>query len=237
MLRNTAYLVITDRGISDTDAVFELRHDLEVDETVEKSYLIGNFGTAIQEAARYTGTAELLTGEDVPERRQGFSLDAAGGEWGGSLTFATGLEDVRWGDGSGGEGQANITTTDASGDGVDPLTRLQVLTYWTANSISDSRGQTRLHVGHWTDGSFDDVREGETVPVDAGVYGTPIPINIMSVEPQKPEDDTTAMTGTLQYRRTQVAGGVLEDVADWIGDLGDAASELVSDVAEDLPDA
>jgi len=41
MLRNTAYLVITDRGISDTDAVFELRHDLEVDETVEKSYLIG----------------------------------------------------------------------------------------------------------------------------------------------------------------------------------------------------
>jgi len=237
MLRNTAYLVITDRGISDTDAVFELRHDLEVDETVEKSYLIGNFGTAIQEAARYTGTAGLLTGEDVPERRQGFSLDAAGGEWGGSLTFTTGLEDVRWGDTSGGEGPDNVTTTDASGADVDALTRLQVLTYWCANSLSDSRGQTRLHVGQWTDGSFDDVREGETVEVDAGTYGTPIPINIMSVEPRKPEDEPSNMSATLQYRRTQVGGGLAEDVADWVGDLGDAAGELVSDLSGDFPDA
>jgi hypothetical protein len=238
MLRNTAYLVISSDAIGSGDGVFELRHDLEIESQLEKSYLVGNFGTAIQEAARYVPDKVPLASDTVPERRQGYSVDAGGGTWGGTLTFTTGLEDVQWGDGSGGTGVGNETPTDASGAGVHPLTRLQVLQYWAANTLSDSRGQARIHIGEWTDGSFQDYRDGERVDVDAGLYGRPVPVAITAVEPRSQEDEPSNMTGTIQYRRTQLVDELLEEVADWVGNIADSAEDFVTgNSAEDFPDA
>lgn len=239
MLRNTAYLVISSPALGSADGVFEFRHDLEVESQLEKNYLVGNFGTAIQEAARYV-PSEIPGSQKgtVPERRQGFSVDAGGGTWGGTLTFSTGLEDVRWGDGSGGTGEANVTETDASGADVHPLTRLQVLQYWLANTLSDSRGRVRIHIGEYTDGSFDDYRDGAKVTVGAGVYGYPIPVAIMSCEPRSPEDDPSSITGTVQFRRTQIADELVEDLADWVSNLGDNAGDVITDnITGVLPDA
>ena len=244
VLRNTAYLEITPIDIGGTptvgegDAVFELHHDLEVESQIEKQYLVGNFGTAIQEAARYVPAKDKLPvlGDTVPERRQGYSVDAGGGTWGGSLTFTTGFEGAQWGDGSGGTGAANVTKTDASGEGVDPLTRLQVLQYWIANTLSDSRAQARLHVGQWTDGKFDDYRDGQFVNVDPGVYKTPIPIAIQTCEPRSPQDEPSNITATLQYRRTQVLDGVVEDVAQWVGNLADDAENILTEAASEVPE-
>jgi hypothetical protein len=229
VLRNTAYLVISSPAIGDGDGVFELRHDLEIESQLEKSYLVGSFGTAIQEAFRSVpgDPADQAFGETVPERRQGYSVDAGGGTWGGSLTFTTGLEGATWGDGSGGTGEANVTTTDASGEGVHPLTRLQVLQYWLANTLSDSSGQVRLHIGHYSNGTYQDYRDGERVDVPAGVYGYPIPINIMACEPRSPQDEPSNITATLQYRRTQVIDGVIDDVADWIAEGGEDVTEFI----------
>ena len=239
MLRNTAYLEISDPVVGDGDGVFELRHDLEIESQLEKSYLVGNFGTAIQEAFRTVpgDAADLAFGETVPERRQGYSVDAGGGTWGGSLTFTTGLEDATWGDGSGGDGEANVTKTDASGSGVHPLTRLQVLQYWLANTLSDSAGQARLHIGHYTDGTYDDYRDGGRVSVDAGVYGFPIPIAILACEPRSPQDEPSNITATLQYRRTQVVDGAVDDVADWIADGAGDIQEFAEQFITDAPTA
>jgi hypothetical protein len=232
VLRNTAYLVISSNSLGEADGVFELRHDLEIEDQLEKKYLVGNFGTAIQEAARYV--PDEIPGFDentLPERRQGYSADAGGGSWGGSLTFTTGLEGATWGDGSGGTGAANVTDTDASGEGVHPLTRLDVLQYWLANTLSDSRGQVRLHIGNWTDGSFDDYRDGEYVNVSAGVYELPVPVNIMTCEARSPQDEPSNMTATLQYRRTQVIDATAEDIADWIENAEKGLDKILTDAA------
>ena len=235
MLRNVAYLVISSDAIGDADGVFELRHDLEVESQIEKSYLVGNFGTAIQEAARYV-PSEIPGSQagTVPERRPGFSVDAGGGTWGGTLTFTTGFEDVTWGDGSGGTGEGNETRTDASGEGVHPLTRLQVLQYWVANTLTDSRGQARIHIGEWTDGSYDDYRDGNAVSVDAGLYGRPIPVAITAVEPRRPEDEPSNMSASIQYRRTQIADELAEDLADWLGNVADSAEDVVTGDATEV---
>lgn len=238
MLRNTAYIVISSDAVGDGDGVFELRHDLDVESQINKSYLIANFGQTIQEAARYIPSEDPAPSDSIAERRQGYSVDAGGGEWGGTLTFTTGLEDVRWGDESGGTGSGNETKTDASGEGVHPLTRLQVLQYWVANTLSDSRGQVRIHVGEWTDGSFQDYRNGERVAVDAGLYGTPIPAAISTVEPRRSPDEPSNMTGTIQYRRTQIVDELVEDVAEWIINLSGSAENIVTgDSSEAFPDA
>lgn len=235
MLRNTAYLVISSPSLGEADGVFELRHDLEVESQLEKSYLVGNFGTAIQEAARYVPEEVPGFQDTIPERRQGYSVDAGGGTWGGSLTFTTGLEDATWGDGSGGEGETNVTTTDASGSGVHPLTRLQVLQYWLANTLTDSRGQARIHIGEWTDGSFDDYRDGSHVDVSAGAYGRPIPVAVLGCEPRSPPDEPSNIAATLQYRRTQIVDGVLEDIADWVSGLDDTAEDIFTEVSGEIP--
>lgn len=242
MLRNTAYLEITPdsvggtQSLGDGDGVFELHHDLEIESQLEKSYLVGNFGTAIQEAARYVpDKVPGVAGDTVPERRQGYSVDAGGGTWGGSLTFTTGFEGATWGDGTGGTGAGNVTKTDASGEGVHPITRLNVLQYWLANTLTDSRAQARIHIGEWTDGSFDDYRDGQYVNVDAGVYGTPIPVAILACEPRSPQDEPSNITATLQYRRTQVIDGVAEDVAEWVGNLGDDAENILTNITDEIP--
>jgi hypothetical protein len=237
-LENVAYLVISSDLIGDGDGVFELHHDLEIESRVEKDYLVGNFGTAVEEAIRYArnlSSEDVLEDPDISEnaRRTGYSVDAGGGRWEGAVTFSTGLEDATWGDGSGGDGPENVTKTDASGTDVPGLQRLQVLQYWIANTLSDSRGRVRVHIGEWTDGSLDDYRDGAHVSVDAGVYDRPFPVAILNCEPRAPPDQPGTSVATLNYRRTQIPEGLPEDLADWISATGQDLLEA-TDFAEVL---
>lgn len=227
-LFNRAFLVITSPAIGTAPGVFEFYHELEPDDRVEKQYLIGNAGSAVQEAIRFiTSKIEELPEPDIGSRRNGLSVDAGGGEHGGTLTFTTGLEDVRWGDGSGGTGDANVTKTDASGTGVHPRSRLDVLQYWIANTLTDSRGRARLHIGQHTDGSYGGVT--------AGVYGNAFPVDILTCETRGPIENPSDTEVTLEYRQTQAPDGVLDDVADWIGNVTDA--EFISgDASAETPD-
>jgi len=111
-LTNSAYIVC---DLGTRTGVFEVSTDLEPETTVSHRYLIGNAGQRIGEAARFIGdVSNTDLGENEPRRRKGFTVDAGAGEWTGALTFSTGLDDVQWGDGSGGTGQANVTQYDAA---------------------------------------------------------------------------------------------------------------------------
>lgn len=229
-LFNRAYLVISSPQIGSGDGVFECYHDLEPDDRVEKSYLVGNAGTQIQEAIRFiTSEIEDLPDPDLGSRRKGLSVDAGGGQHTGTLTFTAGVEDLQWGDGSGGTGPSNVTKTDASGEDVNPRTRLDILQYWIANTLTDSRGRARLHIGEWTDGSVGNA--------SAGVYGTPFPVDILACEPRSPVEEPSNIQITLEYRRTQVPDAVVEDLAEWIDNAQNSEEYVSGNASDTYPDA
>jgi len=228
-LFNRAFLVISSPAIGDGDGVFEIYHEMEPDDRVEKQYLIGNAGSSVTEAIRFvTQAVEDLPDPPITSRRRGLSIDAGGGQHGGTLTFTTGLEDVQWGDGSGGTGAGNVTKTDATGDDVHPRTRLDVLQYWIANTLTDSRGRARLHIGQHTDGSYGGV--------SAGVYGNAFPIDILNCETRRPVENPSDTEVTLEYRKTQVPDGLLSEVSDWIGNVTDPEF-IAGDSSAEVPDA
>jgi len=220
-------MTLTDRAIIELDlgsraGVFEVSTDLEPETTVNHSYLIGNAGQRIGEAVRFAGDlANLNIDENEPRRRRGFTFDAGAGEWTGALTFSAGLSDVRWGDGSGGTGQANVTKYDASGADVHPVTRMHVMQYWLAKTLTDSRGNMRIHHGEWTDGS---VLSG----VSPGVYGRPKVATLLNADMRSPEDEPNTIRGTINYRRTDTVG-LPDEVADAIEPYTDALSDAVAD--------
>ena len=229
-LFNRAFLVISSDTVGTDDGVFEIYHEMEPDDRVEKQYLVGNAGSSISGAVRFvTGAVdELPSPDDDDALRRGLDVDGGGGQHGGTLTFTTGLEDVRWGDGSGGTGPNNVTQTDASGDDVHPRTRLDVLQYWIANTLTDSRGQARLHIGEHTDGSYGGV--------SAGVYGNAFPVAIINSETRRPVEDPSDTEVTLEYRKTQVPkNGLLSEVSDWIASVTDP--EFLSGSGTEVPDA
>jgi len=204
MLTEAAYLQIDD-GENPT-ATFEFRLELEYTTMVEQSFIMSGRGQFLREADRMIPQIDLAVGESL--RRTGFTLDGGGGNWQIQLTFDTGLEDATWGDGSGGTGPANVTKKDASGEGVDPLTRIQVLQYWIARSRSDSFGQTRLHWGQWTDGSVGGA--------SAGAFNTAMPVAVQDTNFEKPEDDTTSATCQLTLQHVAVFPPGITNAAEWL---------------------
>lgn len=227
-LRDRAFLELGgDNVISEDRAYFEFPNDLQIDESVTRNYLVGQFGAQITTAYEFLSAPEDFAVDDTSEdRRVGYSVDAGGGEWGGTVTFSVGAEDVRWGDGSGGTGEANITTTDASGAEVAGIVRLQVLQYWLAKMRADSTGYARLHYGEWTD--------GDPPGVDgAGVFGRPIFIGIPEVEVRTDLDQPGTITADLQYRRVRLADGVVGEVADRVTEF---SQDIFGDIEEAVTD-
>lgn len=226
-------VTLTDRAfivcdLGDRTGTFEVSVDLEPSQRVSHRYLIGNAGQRISEAFRLLADgADGELDENIDGRRVGYTLDAGAGEWGGSLTFSTGLEDVRWGDGSGGTGPGNVTEFDASGADVDPISRLDVLGYWLANTRTDSQGNMRIHYGEWTNGDVPGV-----TGVDAGVYAKPKVVSLLDAEFRSPEEDVTRIRGTLNYRRTSDANQLPDEVADAISDLINN-----TELSQEIPDA
>lgn len=216
-LYNRAYLVCQESPAVEnpSTAVFELRFT-DYTETVTPKYLLGGNAQFVREFLQFTDDdLDWEVTDNLGERRTGYWQDGGAGDWQYTVEFEASQDALRWGDGESGTGPSNVTRTDASGEGVRPLTRLQVLQFWIAQTRSDSFSHTRLHIGEWTDGSYQDYRDGEYVTTEAGAYGTPIPVAFEEVPLQKKGDSTTTLTGTLNMTRVQPYPASEEDLADW----------------------
>lgn len=222
-LTNHAYLEI--EGTS-TTATFELSIGLEHESQLTKSYLMGERGQYIREIVNATPAS----GDFDASRRTGYWIDGGAGDWQMTLSFRTGKEDVRWGDGDGGTGQANVTQTDGSGSGVSAISRKQILQYWLAKSKSDSGGTVRVHVGEWTDGSISGVSSGG---ISAGAFGEPMPVAIRESQfrgPQPEQGEVASFEGSITMSHVALWGGY--DAPDW----ADSAVDAALDAADYIPD-
>lgn len=215
-LHETAYLRIE----GSSTATFEFEIGLQYSSTLEKSYLMGERGQYLREIVNQSPG----TGSFDADRRTGYWLDGGAGNWQPQLSFETGLEDVQWGDGSGGTGPSNVTQTDASGPDVKPLSRLQVLQNWIAKSKSDSGGDTRIHVGEWTDGSV-----GSS---SGGAFGQAMPVAIVDTSFSMPQttEGPNSLEGTINMSHVSQWGGY--GAPGWVDDAIGAAI----DAADVIPD-
>lgn len=184
-LLNEAYLEL--EAGDGSVGVFEFQHGLKFSGESEKAYTIGNQGSSIREIDRFIPEADLGLGESP--RRTAYWFDGGSGIWAEEISAEINKDDILWGDGAGGSGAANVTKSDASGEGVAPISRYQVLEYWLARTRSDSFGHCRLHWGEWTDGSVGDS--------SGGVFETAMPIAIRSWSPTRGPDDPSAIELSL----------------------------------------
>lgn len=220
-LTDTAYLRIDDGA--GTTAEFEFSHGLEETTETEKSYIMAERGQYITEIA--DNLVDNLTINDISTRRRGFWIDGGAGTITHTYSFETGKEDgnISWGDGSGGTGDDNVTETDASGDGVHPLSRKQILDYWVQRTRTDSGAQARLHWGEWTNDRYG----------DPGVYGQPMPVAILSLTTNSPEvDDPSSMTGTITVVHIAWWYSEEDEVPEWAQDRADKINQQIEGVNE-----
>lgn len=196
-LTEKAYLELEDGSGT---GVFELRIGLEHQSQITKSYIMGSRGQYIREVVNETLNIDGVL--DTAQRRTGFWLDGGAGDWEMTLSFVAGTEEtsVNWGDGTSGR-------RDASGAGVDPLTKMQVLEWWVANTRSDSFGYSRIHVGEWTDGSYPESGSGK--------FGMPMPIAVQETDFRKPPDDTTIFEGSITFSHVALAPAASGQLASW----------------------
>lgn len=182
---DTAYLELTDDSGT---GVFELNIGLQESGDIEKTFLMGPRGQYITEVFDIVGLTDV---DSTAQRRAGFVIDGGAGTWQQDINFATGLEDVTWGDGSGGDGPSNVTARDASGADVKPLTRKHVLELWIARSRTDSQSFARLYHGEWATGNYHS---------EAGAFNQPMPCaitNLQTTMPNPENDPPSELTGTV----------------------------------------
>lgn len=218
-LTDSAWLVIE---AGDDKGEFEMQAELEHQSEVTKQFIMGGggLGQYIGDIVNQTPIPTSANEGQASTRRTGYWIDGGAGEWNPTLTFATGPDQNHtWGDGSGGTGPSNVTSLDASGDGVDYLTRMQVLHHWVAKTRTDSFGQARLHWGEWADGTY---------AASAGAMGAPMPVAIRSVNGNTDVREPAIYEGTLEFSHITVfpeAG-----VPDWL-------QGSVSDIFQQINDA
>jgi hypothetical protein len=210
-LRNKIVLEI---DIQDADGttrtgVFPLQEDLTTTGEVSRTYLMSNRGAYIRQI--YDVGTDLLPDEVTDaelEDRKGYHVDGGAGSYGQTITATAGPGDDPWGDGSAAEGAFN--KYDASGD-VELVVKKQVLEWYLAQAKSDSRGETRLHIGEWTDGSHG---------TDAGVFGEPMPVAIPEGSVERDADDPSALSVTLECAWTALfPDNVIESTTDALDEL------------------
>lgn len=219
-LYNSAFLEIFD-GNGNT-GTFEFSIGFEPTSDINKSFLMGDTGQYVREIINQ----DLLnTGVDAGERRTGFWIDGGAGDWEIRFKYKTGLEDIQWGDGSGGTGAANVTKTDASGEGVKPLDRQQIAANWVASTRTDSLIPAHLHWGQYTDGSLG----GAT----AGAFNAPMLVAVKEFTAEKTTDSegVNTVSGTVTVSRLapfpdKAVPDFIEDyvgkIEDDLGDIPDA---------------
>ena len=142
---------------------FEMVGNLEVDNIITPSFIVGGTGTTINGIIQSTldSAGELVGIEDAlpPQKRAGLHLDLGGGRhqfqlkfigWDGA-TDSNG-NDLTWGDPSAAEGTA------ANATGESPLRQMQVLARYLKIGEYDSRADNaRLKFGEYSpSGLFED---------------------------------------------------------------------------------
>lgn len=221
-LSKFAYLEVEPR--TGTNATFEFQIGLEPQSSLTKEYLMGQRGQYIREVFNWlpeTGTID-------DERGTGYWIDGGAATWQVTIPFETGLEDVQWGNGDGGDGQSNVAQTDASGQGVKAISRMNVLQYWLARTKTDSTGAAKLHWGEWSDGSV-----AHVTGVSSGAFGQPMPVAIQesNIEGPNIDQDVNSISGTLTFTHVALWGGV--EAPDWAQD----ASNLIQRANQEISDA
>lgn len=221
-LLTEAWLIIP--GVDGPDGEFQLQIGLEETTQVEKDFIMANRGQYLQEIVN--NEVVDIGADTIKERRSGFYIDGGAGQIELTVQFETGLEDVTWGDGSGGTGQGNVTETDASGAGVKPLSRKQVLEHWIASTRTDSLQLAQFHWGEWTNGT---VGTGNS----AGAFGQPIPVVVAGSNidtPQTDQDSTASLNGTLELRRAALFPG--QDLPGWVQDRAKKLQDAIEGVVD-----
>lgn len=220
---------LTDRFVLTVDAfdrtgVFEFRaHDPTRELTHD--HLVGGSGQLLSEL--YDQASDVDPTDILPDaeinRRAGYFLDAGGGRNQFTMTADVGRgdEDLQWGDGSSADGEA--TAYDAAGD-VAPETKRDVLFRYLAEGRADSAGQLRLYTGEWSDGTY---------ATEAGLYGEPKPVALLSVRAEKPRDESAFVTYTFEFEQVALVpdfvDAAVEDLSEAADDAVDAAGDLVPD--------
>lgn len=227
-LNNVAVLEVD--GADGNTGVFEMHIDLQIRGNLNKTYILGDRGDLVTEGI--DALPDFLFGSfGGGNRRSGFWIDAGTGDITWQLSFTTGKgSDVTWGDGQGGTGPGNVTQTDASGADVGPHARQQVMLWWLSQTRTDSFGQGRLHVGEWTDGSYDDFDGESRVSADAGAFGMPLPVIVSEVELTNEPDDPSAATGSITFRRSRLFSAY--DSPGWVDSTFDVWGQ-VTDIFDD----
>lgn len=205
---DTAYLEVED---NQGTATFEFHTGLQTTGQLDKNYLMGERGQYIQEI--YDQSDSIGEMDSSAQRRAGFWLDGGAGNYSETVTFETGLDDVEWGDGTGGTGKDNVTPRDASGPDVKPLTRYHVLSLWLTRTLTDSRNPARFYYGEWTDGN-------QAEHSEAGAFNQPFPCAVTNWNPdtQDAYDDRSvaSMEGTLELSMLVPFGSY--DPPSWMAD-------------------
>lgn len=203
---DTAYLELEDNT---STAVFELSLGLRTSGELDKNYLMGSRGQYIQEI--WDQSDALGEIDALAERRAGFWVDGGAGNYSERIEFEAGTEgeSIQWGDGSGGDGQDNVTPRDASGAGVKPLTRYHIMSLWLARTLTDSRNPARLYFGEWADGTYHS---------EAGAFGQAFPCAITNFQPEMPDvnESPTSFQGVIEVSLLVPFGSY--EPPDWMAD-------------------
>lgn len=183
---DTAFLEVED---TTSTAVFELNIGLSTSGELDKSYLMGPRGQYLSEIFNVTDVLGDI--ESTQDRRAGFWIDGGAGNYSERIQFETGLEDVTWGDGSGGTGPSNVTPRDASGADVKALSRYHVLSLWLSRTLTDSRNPARLYFGEWADGTHHS---------ESGAFNQAMPCAITNYQPEMPDvsDSPESFSGMIE---------------------------------------
>lgn len=220
-LTNKAYLVVSD---GTDEAIFEMNIGLEHNSQLEKSFIMGGRGQYISEIVNQT---ELVS-EDVSsakDRRTGYWIDGGAGSWSETIAFETGQDDVTWGDGSGGDGPANVTERDASGADVNAISRYNIFEHWMARSITDSRNPGWLFFGEWT-------TSDNSLPITTpeGAFNQEMPVAVTQHNLDTSVDEPGNLRGTVTLQHIKPFPDL--ELPSWLG--GKTASELLTSFAEGL---
>jgi hypothetical protein len=190
-LRGVSYLEIDieDSNQNTHTGIFEFREDLENVSNVAKQYLIGNSGQYLKRAYDIGDElipADLNSGE--LENRRGYHVDGGAGVFAETITAKAGGDGVQWGDGSTDPNDPDdITRWDAAG--CDLIAQRDILAWYISQSRTGSAGNCRLHVGEWTDGSYE---SGQ------GVFGKPLTLAIQEGTVSRTAEENTVLDVTIE---------------------------------------
>lgn len=221
---DTAFLEVED---TTSTAVFEFHIGLSTSGELDKSYLMGSRGQYITEIFNQTDIIGDI--QSTQDRRAGFWIDGGAGNYSERLQFESGLDDVQWGDGSGGTGPSNVTPRDASGADVKPLTRYHVLSLWLSRTLTDSRNPARLYFGEWADG---------THHADAGAFNQAFPCAVTNYQPEMPDVTESPESFSGMIELSMLVPFADYDVPSWmessnIGTFSEQAAEALGVIPDE----